>query len=805
MKAALQFFHGTTDEWETVNPRLYEASLGVEFREDGGMLLKIGRADPAHPGLTLPWNELPYVDKSAISGLPEELEYLAQRSSALEAQLAAEAAARAAADTALGDALALEAQARIGGDTALRDELEAESAARQEAGAALGEALAAEAQAREGADAALEEAVAAKIDKAVAGDSGRLLQGLSVEEGAVTSVSLTKKSVGVAGGEVTEEAMPLPVASTERAGIMPAESFLQIQANTLRLDSIEGKKTYYLVELESAAPTQTELQAAYAEASGNTGAPADLTALDDRAFGKTYVWYETANVWADMGETGIAVATNSSLGVVKGSTLPGKTFVEEDGSMSLNGWDATQAALINLENNKVDKETGKGLSEADFSAGEKGKLAGIEAGAQVNPGAATASAAGLLTAAEKIKLAGIQAGAQVNPGEATASAAGLMSAEDKAKLDGMSAGGGGSGGGGAGGYTGATFVVDSDQALLDWANAAAGNDYSTVLIKSGSWTLTKGVNLTVAGTKVVVGEPSSFLIFAKSSNGSTVMDILYYSVEPVGMGYWMNGVNLKGTSSAGIGLNGFKNCTNLTNCTFYNTATNTLSLVCGFKDCNNLTDCINTNIFSGSHNSIGKIVSQGFSGCDTLFNCTSTITSTAKGWDSGDSIYRIIFHGFHDCAGLTDCRCTVTDNAAETSYTNVFGFYNCASLSNCTATVTANLNYYYGNAYAFKDCTYLNGCTGTAKTYRGASTFNMDAYAHGFDNCTNLTSCTGTGIISVPNTYGSGCGFYQCKGMLQNRGGTPAPTTATYKYCYVSASGAGTAPGDSAAGGWNIP
>lgn len=50
-------------------------------------------------------------------------------------------------------------------------------------------------------------------------------------------------------------------------------------------------------------------------------------------------------------------------------------------------------------------------------------------------GAATQSAAGLMSAADKKKLDGVAAGAQVNPGAATQSAAGLLSAADKTKLD----------------------------------------------------------------------------------------------------------------------------------------------------------------------------------------------------------------------------------------------------------------------------------------------------------------------------------------------------------------------------------
>jgi hypothetical protein len=70
-----------------------------------------------------------------------------------------------------------------------------------------------------------------------------------------------------------------------------------------------------------------------------------------------------------------------------------------------------------------------------MTVAEGEKLAGIQAGAQVNPGAATTGAPGLMSATDKIKLNGIQTGAQANPGAATPSAIGLMSAEDKTKLD----------------------------------------------------------------------------------------------------------------------------------------------------------------------------------------------------------------------------------------------------------------------------------------------------------------------------------------------------------------------------------
>jgi len=69
------------------------------------------------------------------------------------------------------------------------------------------------------------------------------------------------------------------------------------------------------------------------------------------------------------------------------------------------------ADITTLGSTKVDKVEGKGLSENDFTDTLKTKLDGIQAGAQVNPGNATTSAAGLMSAADKTKLNGIANGA----------------------------------------------------------------------------------------------------------------------------------------------------------------------------------------------------------------------------------------------------------------------------------------------------------------------------------------------------------------------------------------------------------
>lgn len=115
---------------------------------------------------------------------------------------------------------------------------------------------------------------------------------------------------------------------------------------------------------------------------------------------------------------------------------------------------------------KVDKEAGKGLSEANFTASEKSKLAGIQAGAQPNAVTSVAGKTGAVTldktnvglgnvdntadankevlSATKLKTARTIQGksfdgtANITLDNATTGAAGLMSAADKSKLNGLS-------------------------------------------------------------------------------------------------------------------------------------------------------------------------------------------------------------------------------------------------------------------------------------------------------------------------------------------------------------------------------
>ena len=191
----------------------------------------------------------------------------------------------------------------------------------------------------------------------------------------------------------------------------------------------------------------------------------------------------------DATKLGASVATNIAPAYSTAATYAVGEFCMHDNYLykctvaitSPESWTASHWAQVTVGASlysKVDKVSGKGLSQNDFTNTLKTKLDGIEAGAEVNvqanwtetntdsdayiknkPVNATQSTAGFMSAADKTKLDGIASGAEVNvqanwnetntssdayiqnkPTNATGSSAGFMSAADKQKLDGIAAG-----------------------------------------------------------------------------------------------------------------------------------------------------------------------------------------------------------------------------------------------------------------------------------------------------------------------------------------------------------------------------
>lgn len=164
-----------------------------------------------------------------------------------------------------------------------------------------------------------------------------------------------------------------------------------------------------------------------------------------------------------------------------------------------------------------------------------------------------------------------------------------------------------------------TYVVNSDQKLLDWANAVEGNDYSVVLVKKGTWNSTKGVNLTTAGTKVIIGQPDSLLKFTLSGENYYAV---FYDTLPTSPEYRIVGLNVDASfTSEG---EAYRNCTNLTNCQVTaNGPATSYTYAHGFRKCTNLTNCT----ASASANT-----AYGFYECTNLTNCSGS--GSASGFQS---------------------------------------------------------------------------------------------------------------------------------------------------------------------------
>jgi len=213
------------------------------------------------------------------------------------------------------------------------------------------------------------------------------------------------------------------------------------------------------------------------------------------------------------------------------------------------------------------------------------------------------------------------------------------------------------------------YVIDSNAKFLAWQSKTSGCE--KVLIRQGSWTLaTGGIPLTTTGTKVVIGESGSNLVFSASDKG------LYYSTIPDSLDYYIRDVTVTLTSNASTGF-GFNACTNLTNC-----KSDTIGL-------------------SGSSYSNG----YGFSNCTNLINCA--------GYGSGTGTIQGYGYGFSNCTNLINCAGYGFGTGTGTGNSFSYGYYTCKNLLNCEGSGQAAVSGTgFGSAYGFDACTSLTSCFG---------------------------------------------------------------------------------------------
>jgi hypothetical protein len=149
----------------------------------------------------------------------------------------------------------------------------------------------------------------------------------------------------------------LPVASASAAGIMPKESFTQIQQNTNDIKTLMNQQggKYIGVSFDSKADLDAYQIPTVINLNDFTYVAADETQNGSPAM---YIYDGTTFKFARIiNQVPVPSATDTTLGVVMGSSVYGKITVENDGTMSLNGYDELKSTDENLSNSIATKVT----------------------------------------------------------------------------------------------------------------------------------------------------------------------------------------------------------------------------------------------------------------------------------------------------------------------------------------------------------------------------------------------------------------------------------------------------------------
>ena len=178
--------------------------------------------------------------------------------------------------------------------------------------------------------------------------------------------TVTHKATHISG---TAESDALPIVSREQAGIMSASVYAAMEDvianNTSRISILEqSAPTYDISGLVGPNPTNAEISAAFTQKYPNVPIQAGLRAAD---YDNAHFWQYGKNTWILLTQIDVQMATNQSLGVVKGSNTDGKVFVETDGSMSLKGYDAlvSKDATHDSKINTLEVELGNANARID--------------------------------------------------------------------------------------------------------------------------------------------------------------------------------------------------------------------------------------------------------------------------------------------------------------------------------------------------------------------------------------------------------------------------------------------------------
>lgn len=251
---------------------------------------------------------------------------------------------------------------RIDADTAIADDLAQEVLDRQAADSELSGDIGAEEAARIAAD-------DGKVDKVVGKglsendytdadattvanlDRGFVTGGSVTSDTSTITISHTKYNPATADG--SSETLALPVADATNAGVMNANMYSQLQTNASQINAILNGAVS--VSGLSASPSQADLTTAWETETGLSEV-INGAKINDADNQKVWTYYTNTELWyaaTNTAQVTVSQWTNSSQGIILGSTNDGQLFAENDGTGSVNGWDTLKGRVTTLETNEI--------------------------------------------------------------------------------------------------------------------------------------------------------------------------------------------------------------------------------------------------------------------------------------------------------------------------------------------------------------------------------------------------------------------------------------------------------------------
>lgn len=173
--------------------------------------------------------------------------------------------------------------------------------------------------------------VVENISTSVTGDNFSLIQ---------TLINLNTQAT-------TQQSVNLPLANASAAGLMSSSDFSSLQDLEDRVGNLEGKTTR-LLYTASTNPTASDINS-FVTGLGYTSPFEGIAVVVDETF---HIWhyYDNNGIgWRDDGVDTVSNFTNSTAGIILGSTNNGKVFAETDGTGSVNGWDTLSTNVSNLQ------------------------------------------------------------------------------------------------------------------------------------------------------------------------------------------------------------------------------------------------------------------------------------------------------------------------------------------------------------------------------------------------------------------------------------------------------------------------